>query len=356
MHETSRWIMHVDMDAFYASVEVLDNPALRGKPVIVAGLSARGVVCSASYEARKFRIRAAMPTQQARVLCKNGIFLRPRMERYRQVSRQVFNLLREFSDCVEAVSVDEGYCDITSGLSQTESPEDFARRLKQRIRDVIGLTASVGIAPNKFLAKIASDLQKPDGLVVIRPEDVERFLPDLPVGRIPGIGPVTQHKLQQQGIKTVAELRRLSREELEHLFGKAGGRLYEYARGMDNRPVVTDRPAKSLSREETFETDIGDLEHIRRVLRAQSESLALRLAAIRLRGRCVTLKIKYADFQQVTRRRRLDDAFDDAETIFQTAALLLERTEAGRRLVRLAGVGVSELLGEDAAGQLELFE
>ncbi|MCX8038656.1 MAG: DNA polymerase IV [Candidatus Sumerlaeia bacterium] len=356
MNESPRWILHVDMDAFYASVEVLDNPALRGKPVIVAGLSARGVVCSASYEARKFRIRAAMPTQQARVLCKHGVFLRPRMERYRQVSRQVFAILREFSDCVEPVSVDEGYCDITNRVSQTESPEELAQCLKQRIREEIGLTASVGIAPNKFLAKIASDLQKPDGLVIIRPEEIEIFLPDLPVGRIPGIGPVTQHKLQQQGIKKVGELRRLSREELEHLFGKAGGRLYEFARGIDNRPVVAHRPAKSFSREETFETDTGDLERIRRVLRVQSESLAQCLAVKRLRAQCVTLKIKYADFRQVTRQRRLDDGFDDAETIFQTAALLLKRTEAGRRLVRLVGTGVSELLGETPAGQMELFE
>jgi len=356
MDDTGRSIMHLDMDAFYASVEVLDNPSLRGQPVIVAGLTARGVVCSASYEARRFRVHAAMPTQQAHVLCKKGVFLRPRMDRYHQVSRCIFGLIQEFTDLVEPVSVDECYLDVTENKLGISSPVELARRLKQRIRDEVGLTASVGIAPNKFLAKIASDLQKPDGLVVIEPEQVEGFLADLPVEKIPGLGPVTQHKLHPLGIRKIAELRRLSREELERLFGKPGGRLYEFARGADKRPVVTYRAPKSFSRESTFGRDTTDLEQIERTMREHSESVARRLTARGMRAWSVGLKVKYDDFTTVTRSRHLDNAFSNAETIFNTAVALLERTQAGRRPIRLVGVGVSELVTRDDAEQLDLFE
>jgi len=356
MGEATRWILHLDMDAFYASVERLDNPSLRGKPVIVAGLTARGVVCAASYEARRFGVRAAMPTQQARVLCKHGIFLRPRMERYRDISRRIFRILHEFTDVVEPVSVDECYLDITDNKLGIASPLALARSLKERIRGKLALSASVGIAPNKFLAKIASDLRKPDGLVLIEPDRVEAFLADLPVEKIPGIGPVTQRKLHQLRIRQIAELRRLARDELERLFGKAGGRLYEYARGIDERPVVTHRAPKSLSREMTFERDTTDLERIAQTLRDQSESVARRLAAGHLRARTVQLKVKYDDFTMVTRTRQLDDVFDDADTIYQTALALLERTEAERRPVRLVGVGVSDLIGREDTEQLDLFE
>jgi len=355
MGEATRWILHLDMDAFYASVEMLDNPALRGKPVIVAGLTARGVVCAASYEARRFGVRAAMPTQQARVLCRQGIFLRPRMERYRDISRRIFRIIHEFTDAVEPVSVDECYLDISDNKMGIASPLALARALKERIRSKLALSASAGIAPNKFLAKIASDLRKPDGLVVIEPGQVEAFLADLSVETIPGIGPVTQRKLHHLGIRRIAELRRLARDELERLFGKAGGRLHEYARGIDERPVVTHRAPKSLSREMTFERDTADLERIAEVLREQSESVARRLASRQLRARAVELKLKYDDFTEVSRSRRLDDAFDDAETIYQTALALLERTEAGRRPVRLVGAGVSELVGREDTEQLDLF-
>lgn len=356
MSDPTRWIMHLDMDAFYASVEVLDNPLLRGKPVIVAGLTTRGVVYSASYEARRFGVRAAMPTQQARALCKNGLFLRPRMERYRDISRRVFRIIREFTDVIEPVSVDECYLDITENKLGIRSPLELARVLKQRIREKLALTASIGIAPNKFLAKIGSDLEKPNGLVLIEPDHIEAFLAELPVERIPGIGPVTQQKLHQLGIHKIAELRHLVREQLEHLFGKSGGRLYEYARGIDERPVVTHRPPKSLSRELTFERDTTDLEQIRQTLREQSESVAQRLAARRLRARTIALKVKYDDFTLVTRHRQLDEPFDNAETIYQNALRLLERTEAGHRLVRLVGVGVSDLTPSDEVEQLDLFE
>lgn len=348
--------MHLDMDAFYASVEMLDNPSLRGKPVIVAGLTARGVVSAASYEARRFRVRSAMPTQQARVLCKKGVFIRPRMERYREVSRRIFDIIREFTDMVEPVSVDECYLDVTRNKLGIGSAVELAHTLKQRIRDELSLTASVGIAPNKFLAKIASDLKKPDGLVEVEPESVEAFLADLAVERIPGIGPVTQRKLHQLAIHKIAELRRLTREELERLFGKAGGRLYEYARGIDERPVVTHRAPKSLSREMTFERDTSDLDQIRQTLWRHCESVARRLAARRLRARAVEIKVKYDDFRLATRSCHLDDAFDDAETIYRTALALLERTEAGRRPVRLIGVGVADLAGRGEAEQLDFFQ
>jgi DNA polymerase-4 len=356
MDTAPRRIAHIDMDAFYASVEQRDNPSLRGKPVIVAGLSPRGVVCAASYEARRFGIHSAMPTQQARLLCKNGIFLRPRMERYREVSRCVFGIIREFSDVVEPVSVDECYVDFTTNRFGIDAPDELAGRLKQQIRDQAGLTCSVGIAPNKFIAKIASDFDKPDGLVVIAPDQVDTFLVDLPVGRIPGVGPVAQRKFQQLGVKTIAELRRLTREQLERLFRRAGGRLYEYARGIDERPVVTYRAPKSLSREQTFERDTTDLEVVRETLRRQADSVAQRLAKRGLRAHGVELKVKYDDFQQVTRSGRLDDLFNDADTIYQTALTLLERTEAGRRAVRLVGVGVSGLIGREQAEQLDFFE
>ncbi|KPL12939.1 hypothetical protein AMJ85_00770 [candidate division BRC1 bacterium SM23_51] len=344
------------MDAFYASVEVLDNPSLRGKPVIVAGLTARGVVSAASYEARRFGVHSAMPTQQARVLCKNGVFVRPRIERYREVSRRIFDIIREFTDVVEPVSVDECYLDITHNKLEINSPVELAHQLKQRIRDELALTSSVGIAPNKFLAKIASDLKKPDGLVVVEPESVEAFLADLAVERIPGIGPVTQRKLHQLGIRKIAELRRLTREELERLFGKAGGRLYEYARGIDEQPVVTHRAPKSLSRERTFESDTTDLEQIRQTLRHHCESVARRLAARGLRAHAVEVKIRYDDFRLVTRTRHLDDIFDDAETIYRAALALLERTEAGRRPIRLVGVGVADLATHGEAEQLDFFQ
>ena len=348
--------MHLDMDAFYASVEMLDNPTLRGKPVIVAGLTARGVVCSASYEARRFGVRAAMPTQQARTLCRQGIFLRPRMERYRDISRRVFKIIREFTEVVEPVSVDECYLDITENKLGIPSPLELARLLKQRIREKLALTASVGIASNKFLAKIASDLEKPNGLVLIEPDRVESFLADLSVERIPGIGPVSQHKLSQLNIHKIAELRNLAREQLERLFGKSGGRLYEYARGIDERPVVTQRTPKSFSRELTFERDTTDLAQMQQTLRDQSESVARRLAARQMRGRTVELKVKYDDFTVVTRSRHLDDFFDDAQTIHRAALSLFERTEAGRRPVRLVGVGVSDLVAHTETEQMDLFE
>jgi len=356
MGEKERRILHLDMDAFFASVEIRDNPSLRGKPVIVAGLTARGVVCAASYEARRFGVRSAMPTQQARVLCKKGIFLRPRLARYREVSRRILEIAHEFTDLVEPVSIDECYMDVTENKLGVESAEQLGRRLKQRIRDELGLTASVGIAPCKFLAKIASDLRKPDGLVVIAPEQVEDFLADLPVERIPGIGPVTKRKFHGLGIRKIGELRRLSRDQLRHLFGKSGERLYEFARGIDDRPVVVEREPKSLSRERTFETDTRDLDEIRRALRRHCEAVAGRLAAAGFRARAVELKIRYGDFKTVTRRLRLNDFFDDAETIYQTALDLLGKTDAGRRPVRLVGVCVGDLAGGEGVRQLRLFE
>lgn len=355
MSETKRWIMHLDMDAFYASVETHDNPSMAGRPVIVAGLSARGVVCAANYEARKRGVRSAMPTQQARVLCRKGIFLRPRMERYQEVSRRVFSIIRDYTDLVEPVSIDECFMDVTDNAIGIDSPVELGHQLKHQIRTDLRLTASLGLAPNKFIAKIASDLDKPDGYVIVEHDMVESFLADLPVECIPGIGPVTQRRLQQHGIHIIRDLRELTREQLERLFGKAGVRLYERARGIDERSVVTERSPKSLSREQTFERDTTDLEKIRSVLRSQAQSVADRLKRRGLRAGAVELKVRYEDFQSNTRSMHVDIVFDDAETIFNAAIDLMERTDTGERPVRLIGVGVSDLVEKGAIEQLDFF-
>src|SRR5258707_7686282 len=242
-----RKIVHIDMDAFYASVEQRDDPQLRGKPVIVAWRGARSVVCAASYEARKFGVRSAMPAIRAERLCPNGVFLPPDFPRYRAVSRQVRDIFRRHTDLIEPLSLDEAYLDVTENKTCLPTATQVARTIREQIRQELNLTASAGVAPNKFLAKLASDWRKPDGLFVIRPEEVDVFLLPLPVGRIPGVGKVTEEKLVILGIKTVSELRGLELNKLEQEFGRYGVRLYELARGVDENQVVPDRPTKSMS-------------------------------------------------------------------------------------------------------------
>src|SRR5580704_11107589 len=253
---TVRKIIHIDMDAFYASVEQRDDPQLSGKPVVVAWRGNRSVVCAASYEARRFGVRSAMPAVRAERLCPNAIFLPPDFPRYRAVSRLSREIFKRHTDLVEPLSLDEAYLDVTENKTGLPTATRVARAIREQIREELNLTASAGVAPNKFLAKIASDWRKPDGLFVIQPEAVDTFLPPLPVGRLPGVGKVTEARLEELGIRTVGDLRAHPLDELEDNFGRYGLRLYQLTRGIDHSPVVPDRPTKSISAEDTFAQDV----------------------------------------------------------------------------------------------------
>lgn len=347
------WIMHIDMDAFFASVEQLDNPELRGKPVAVGGDSDRGVCSAASYEARVFGVRSAMSVIKARQLCPQLILVPGRMARYKELSRQVMAVLREFSPVVEKASVDEAYLDAT-GLERLFGPIDaVGRAIKTRVREATGLTCSVGAAPIRFLAKIASDLDKPDGLSIIPPHEVESFLRDLPVSKIPGVGKKMQADLKRFGVRKSGDLLKHPRGHWEKRFGKYGGILFDKACGIDPNGVITQVKNKSCSTENTFREDTTDRDILRKWLLAQSERVGADLRRHDYKGRTVTLKVKYADFKQITRSRSLDRPTDTTATIFDTAMLLLDELEL-RRPVRLIGVGVSNF--RDKARQLSLFE
>ena len=339
----TRSILHLDLDAFYAAVETLDRPELRGKPVIVGGGENRGVVAAASYEARKFGVRSAMPTSTAKRLCPRGIFLPVRMSRYQEASDGVFAIYRRFTPLVEPLSIDEAFLDVTGCRRLFGSAEDVARKIKETVRQETGLTVSAGAAPNKFIAKIASDLGKPDGLVIVPPGREQEFLDPLPVGRVWGVGKVTEGELARMGIRTILDLRRTPREILSRCFGAHGDHLYELARGIDDRPVETEREAKSVGREETYDRDLRERGAMRRELLSLSGSVAERLRRQGVRGKTVTLKVKYHDFVQVTRAITLADPTDDGGTIYRCAVELLAETEAGARPVRLLGVSVSRL-------------
>jgi DNA polymerase-4 len=345
--ETPRRIIHLDMDAFYASVEQRDDPALRGKPVAVGGPpQSRGVVAAASYEAREFGVRSAMPMSRAVRQCPQLVIVRPDFARYRAVSQQVMAILRSATPLVEPLSLDEAYLDVTGNLLGEPLAVNVAMRLKQRIRDELSLTASAGVAPNKFLAKIASGWKKPDGLTVIAPERVEAFLQKLPVEALWGVGPVTAKKLRAIGIERLVEVREADPELLRRTVGSLAEWLEQLARGHDPRPVRPDRPWKSRSAETTYAEDLVELAE----MRAEVERLAKRVAAMLekkgLAARTVTIKVRYPDFTTVTRSHPADAPTADASDIARRALALLERTEAGRRPVRLLGVGAHELSGE----------
>jgi DNA polymerase-4 len=340
-----RWIMHIDMDAFYASVEQMDNPDLRGKPVIVGGASMRGVVSTSSYEARTFGVRSAMPIFQAKRLCPRGIFIKGRMWRYKEVSLQVMAVLDSFSPLVEQAFVDEAYID-AGGLTRVFGPvEDMAGALKNAVREQTGLTCFIGLAPVKFLAKIASDMNKPNGLTIIYPEDMPALLAKLPVERIPGIGRKTMSELKRLGITYAADVTRYPKDFWERRFGKAGHALYESAQGIDERAITPFEPPKSESAENTFETDTLDREYLVTWLLRQAECIGRNLRKQKLAGRTITLKVKYADFTNVTRARTLDCPTNLTRVIFDTAVELLEELNPARKL-RLIGIGVSHFGGE----------
>jgi DNA polymerase-4 len=335
-----RYIMHIDMDAFFASVEQLDNPALRGCPVVVGG-DRRGVVSAASYEARAFGIRSAMPTWQARQLCPHAHFLRGRMERYVEISRQVRSVLETFSPRVEPASIDEAYMDAT-GLERLFGPVGtFAETVQKAIHAATGgLTASIGAAPVKFLAKIASDVNKPNGIFILHPDTMHDFLRELPIARLPGVGKSFQAQLEQLGMCRVKDVFRLSEAYWHERFGKAGKCLYAYAQGIDGRGVEPCAPRKSESAENTLHKDTKDPAELTRWLFRQSERVGRSLRKHGLAGRVVTLKVKYSDFRQITRQATLPCATCATKTIFETACKLLADLRL-KEPIRLIGVGVS---------------
>jgi DNA polymerase-4 len=356
----ARKIVHVDMDAFYASVEQRDDPRLRGRPVVVAWKGNRSVVCAASYEARVFGVRSAMPALTAERLCPQAVFVPPDFTRYRAVSRQVREILKRHTDLIEPRSLDEAYLDVTQNKSGLPTATRVARAIRAAICDELHLTASAGVAPNKFLAKIASDWKKPDGLFVIQPEEVEAFLKPLPVGRIPGVGKVTERRLAEVGIKTVGDLRAVEASILEDRFGRYGLRLHELALGIDESPVVSDRPTKSISAEDTLEEDVP-LEDTEPMIRALAERVwegSRREARI---PRTVVLKLKTREFNILTRSLTPAVPPSSCEAFTAIALALRDRVErVPQQRFRLVGVGLSnfrdphEML--ELSSQPELFK
>ena len=340
-HAALRKIVHVDMDAFYASVEQRDDPALRGKPVVVAWKGKRSVVCAASYEARQFGVRSAMPAVTAERLCTQAIFIPPDFTRYKAVSRAVREIFQRHTNRIEPLSLDEAYLDVTENKTGLPTATKVAIAIRRQIREELSLTASAGVAPNKFLAKIASDWRKPDGLFVIQPKDVETFLAPLKVGRIPGVGKVTEARLEQCGIKTVGDLRAFELATLEVQFGRCGARLYELARGVDHNPVTPNRPTKSISAEDTFEKDIplSETDDLIRTLAEKVWSASRRESRI---ARTVVLKLKTKEFDILTRSRTPATPPTSCNELVAVALSLRERVDLGpRTLYRLVGVGMS---------------
>lgn len=336
-------IIHVDMDAFYASVEERDRPELKGQPVIVGGTpEGRGVVAAANYESRKFGVHSAMPAAKAKRLCPHAMFLPSRIDYYAQISRQIRDIFHRFTPLVEPLSLDEAFLDATGSEPLFGSSVEIARQIKQEIRECLNLVASVGVAPNKFLAKMASDQEKPDGFVVVDASDVQQFLDPLPVGRLWGVGRVAGKTFDRLGIRTIGDLRGLPLEILQQHFGEHGKHLWELSRGIDERSVVPDRDAKSISHETTFAHDIDDIEAVRAWAVELTEQVARRLRRHHLRGRTVQLKIRFSDFQTITRSITLPQPTDVTQHIWQAADEILSNRLPDRHLpIRLLGVGVT---------------
>ncbi|TEU18410.1 MAG: DNA polymerase IV [Anaerolineales bacterium] len=368
---TQRYILHLDVDAFFASVEEILDPSLKGQPLIVgARPEQRGVVASASYAARAFGVRSAMPTAQALRLCPQAIVIPPRHKVYGEYSARMMAILSEYSPLIEPLSLDEAFLDVTgcqarwgpstrlrraqSSRSGLGSPEELAHRLQERLEVELGLTASIGLAANKLVAKIASGLEKPRGFVVVPQGKEAEFLAPLPVEKLWGVGEVTARSLHEMGVFTIGQLAELPAGQLEARFGRRGRDLYRQARGMDDSPVVLEREEKSLSREITFAEDIGDMQILRKKLLSLSESVARRLRKRGLRGRTVKLKLRYSDFKTLTRQVTLDVPTDLEQVVFDQAGRLLDKAWDRRRKVRLIGVGVSKFAPEER--QLSLFE
>ena len=347
-------ILHIDMDAFFASVEQLDRPELKGKCILVGGNSNRCVVTTASYEARRYGVRSAMPMFEARRRCPHAIIVHGRMARYKTVSRQIMDLLRDFTPHVEPVSIDEAYLDISDGHRLFGPPELVARRIKEKVLQTTGLTCSIGAAPLRFLAKIASDLEKPDGLTIIRREDMSAFIEQLPVRKIPGVGRVTHEQLTKMGLKTLGDVRRYPPEILIRRLGKFGHRLIALSRGDDPTPVTPHTAAKSVSSENTLAQDTMDRGVLQNLLLHHAEDVGRQLRQLNVKARTISLKIKHADFHQVTRSKTLDRPVQADELIFRQAAHLFEAYPL-RQKVRLIGVGAATFIAATTPVQTELF-
>lgn len=357
----TRKIIHIDMDAFYASVEQRDHPEYRGLPLIVGGMpDRRGVVATASYEARKFGIRSAMSSVRARQLCPEAIFVFPRFDAYKEVSRQIREIFRRHTDIIEPLSLDEAFLDVTEDKQGIGSALEIARLIKDAIRNELQLTASAGVSVSKFVAKIASDMNKPDGLTFIGPSRIQRFMEELPVEKFFGVGKVTAERMKRMQLYTGADLKRLSEEEMVQHFGKTGRFYYKIVRGIDDRPVQAHRTVKSVASEDTFENDLDDPAALHAELEKITGRLMSRLERYGLKGRTITLKIKFADFRQITRNQSFQLPVGDGTTILATAVALLERAQVTGRKIRLLGIAVSNFgtegeAGEDATNQLRLF-
>jgi len=361
-----RKIIHIDMDAFYASVEQRDNPEYRGKPLVVGGLpqGRGGVVATASYEARKFGIRSAMSSKQALHLCPQAIFVRPRFPAYKEASQKIREIFSRYTDLIEPLSLDEAYLDVTTDKLNIGSAIEIAHQIKQAIKDELQLSASAGVSINKFVAKTASDIKKPDGLTFIGPSAVEGFMEKLPVEKFFGVGKVTAQKMKGMGLHTGADLKKLSEDELTRHFGKVGRFFYQIVRGIDNREVQPDRETKSLAAEDTFPYDLTTLEEMEAELDKIAQTVCNRLQQYQLKGRTVTLKIKYSDFKQITRNQSFPEGINDLETIAATARRLLAATGIDDVKIRLLGISLSNFnppapprqREEKPTDQLSLFE
>ncbi|MBK0380171.1 DNA polymerase IV [Mucilaginibacter segetis] len=357
-----RKIIHIDMDAFYASVEQRDYPEYREKPLVVGGLpqGRGGVVATASYEARKFGIRSAMPSKQALQLCPHAIFVRPRFAVYKEVSKKIREIFSRYTDIIEPLSLDEAYLDVTVDKLSIGSAIDIAEQIKQAIKDELQLTASAGVSVNKFVAKIASDIKKPDGLTFIGPSSVEKFIERLPVDKFHGVGKVTAGKMKKMGLFTGADIKQLTEEQLISHFGKAGHFYYRIVRGIDNREVQPHRETKSMGAEDTFAYDLTTIEEMHTALEKITQIVYDRLLKYQLKCRTVTLKVKYSDFKQITRSLSFTECTNNKDFILNIAKQLLESTGIENSRIRLLGVTVSNFNNTAPKGktpdQLKLFD
>jgi len=350
----TRSILHIDMDAFFASVEQRDHPELRGKPVLVGGDGPRGVVAAASYEARKFGCHSAMPSSIAKRLCPNAIFVKGSHGVYSKVSKQVFEILERFSPAIQPISVDEAFLDVTGSTHLFGSPTDIAIEIRRLVKAELDLTCSVGIAPNKFLAKLASDINKPDGYTVITHDNIEQVLDPLPVGVLIGVGPSAKNKLDRLGVRTVAQLKALPIETISAQLGEFGEKLYRLSRGIDDRPVRIDRGAKSISHEHTFETDLDNIEELHALIARQSQDVAARLRKHNRYAKTISIKVRFGDFETIARSITLSNQTDETASIHAAAKSLFDTWAKSFRPVRLIGVGLSQLT--DAPADAGLFD
>jgi DNA polymerase-4 len=341
--QPTRKIIHIDMDAFYASVEQRDRAELRGQPVIVGGdPKSRGVVAACSYEAREFGIHSAMASSTAYRLCPDAVFIRPRFDVYRAVSSEIRKIFCEYTDLVEPLSLDEAFLDVTENYVNMASATLIAREIKKKIFNRTGkLTASAGVSFNKFIAKVASDMNKPDGITVITPDMADEFIDELPIRKFFGVGKVTEEKMLNVGIKSGADLKRYKKEQLVQMFGKSGSYFYNIAHGMDDRPVEPNRIRKSIGKETTFIEDIDDTNQMVEILENIADRLENSLIKHEAKGRTITLKLKYFDFHSITRSVTIDEPADNAAVIMEYIRPLLSKTEAGKKKVRLLGISIS---------------